>query len=413
MTAAAKPPPAHSDSGSSGPSLTTRLMLAQGIVVAAGIVTAAVVAAIVGPALFHEHLSEAGQTTGSEVVHIEEAYVSANSIALSAALVIALTAAGVVTWYLARRMTRPLAHLAEVARRVSHGDYTARAPQLGAGPEIDELAASFNEVASRLQTIEDTRRRLLADLAHEMRTPLSTISAYLDGLDDELTTWTPQTSKVLRDQATRLLRLSQDLAEVSLAEEGRLDLDVAAVPIEELVRAAAQGVRPSYTAKGVTLLTPTHRSAGDRSGLRVWVDRERILQVLANLLTNALRHTPSGGTVTVITAPGPSGAGQSRQVLGGSNWVTVTVADTGEGIAAEQLPHIFERFYRGDTARDRDQAGSGIGLTIARSLANAHGGRLTAHSDGAGHGATLTLTLPATTSTAGPDDLHWVGQGTG
>ncbi len=358
-------------------------MLAQGLVLLAGVLTAALVAALAGPPIFHSHLLEAGQAPDpAQLDHIEEAYVSASTIALGTALAIALTAAGFVTWYIARRMTRPLEQLAAVARRLSDGDYAARAPRFGAGPEISALTTTINDVAARLQTTEDTRRRLLADLAHELRTPLATIGAYLDGLDDGVTAWTPQTSRVLRDQAERLGRLAEDLAEVSRAEEGHLGLDLAPTRVSELVSASAQGVQAGYAAQGVQLrvLGPAD-DGGDVAAAVVTVDRDRILQVLTNLLTNALRHTPAGATVTV-------GAAVTSRA------VTITVTDPGEGISPEALPHVFERFYRADAARDRQSGGSGIGLTIARAIAVAHGGTLEAASGGPGLGATFTLTLP-------------------
>lgn len=359
-------------------------MLAQGLVLLAGVLTAAIVAALAGPPIFHSHLLEAGEPPDpAQLDHIEEAFASASTIALGTALAIALTAAGFVTWYIARRMTRPLEQLAAVARRLSDGDYAARAPSFGAGPEISALTTTINEVAAQLQTTEDTRRRLLADLAHELRTPLATIGAYLDGLDDGVTQWSAQTSHVLRDQADRLGRLSEDLAEVSRAEEGHLGLDLAPTSVGELVTAGAQGVQAGYAAKGVQLrvLGPAHDGADGAAAAAVTVDRDRILQVLTNLLTNALRHTPAGATVTV-------GAALTTRA------VTITVSDTGEGISPEALPHVFERFYRADAARDRQSGGSGIGLTIARAIAVAHGGTLEAASAGPGRGATFTLTLP-------------------
>lgn len=376
-----------------GWSLRTRLMLAQGIVVGAGILTAALVAAIVGPQLFHEHLLQAGQEPNSpELMHSEEAYASANTIALGAALLIALTAGFVVTWQLSRRMTQPLRDLATVATRLSNGDYSARAPRPSAGPELDRLADTLNDVAERLESTEDTRRRLLADLAHEMRTPLAVIGAHLDGLEDGVTEWTPETARVLRDHTERLVRLSSDVAEVSRAEEGRLEeRAIVDVSVGDLVRAAVEGVRSEFAAKGVELVGAgggaaqvTGATGVDvAAGLEVLVtvDRQRILQLLTNLLTNALRHTPAGGTVRV-----------DAQTSG--EHVELTVTDTGDGISATHLPHVFERFYRGDTARDREHGGSGIGLAIARGIAHAHRGTLTAYSAGPGMGATFTLTLP-------------------
>lgn len=368
--------------GRAGWSLRTRLLLAQYIVVGAGVLTAALVAAVVGPGLFHEHLLQAGQEPDSpELMHSEEAYASANTIALTAALVIALAAGFLVTWHLSRRMTQPLRDLATVATRMSNGDYSARAPRPAAGPELDKLADTLNEVAARLEATEDTRRRLLADLAHEMRTPLAVIGAHLDGLEDGVTQWTPATARVLRDHTERLVHLSADVAEVSRAEEGRSHLRLVKTPVSELVRTALDGVRSEFTAKGVEL------GAGEILGTEVGgevlvaVDRQRLLQLLTNVLTNALRHTPASGSVVIET-----------RTVGAS--VDVTVTDTGDGITVTHLPHIFERFYRGDTARDRDHGGSGIGLAIARSIAHAHDGTLTAYSAGPGMGATFTLTLP-------------------
>ena len=369
-------------------------MLAQCLVVGAGVVTAALVAAVVGPPLFHDHLIRAGHLPNSrELMHIEEAYTSANAIGLGAGLVIALIAGFAVTWYVSRRMTQPLTDLAHVANQLSDGDYSARASRPCAGPELDRLADTFNDVAARLETTEDSRRRLLGDLAHEMRTPLAVIEAYVDGLDDGVTTWTPQTARVLRDHTARLVRLSEDLGEVSRAEEGRLDLQLQPVRVTELVWAAAQGIRAEYAAKGVNLATDLdgRNPQTDPAGVVVTVDRQRILQLLTNLLTNALRHTPVGGTVTIAPRRGSGG-------------VQLAVTDTGDGIPAEQLPHVCDRFYRGDTARHRDHGGSGVGLAIARSIAHAHHGTLVAESAGPGTGATFRLTLPLRGCGSGSSD---------
>ena len=165
----------------------------------------------------------------------------------------------------------------------------------------------------------------------------------------------------------------EDINDVSRAEEGRIGLDRTTEPVAELLHAAAEAHREAYAAKGVALPLDAD------PGLAVDVDRQRMGQVLGNLLTNALRHTPPGGRVTLEARQGPSK-------------VTLRVADTGEGISPEHLPHIFERFYRGDTARDRDHGGSGVGLAISRALVQAHGGTLTATSTTAG--ATFTIDLP-------------------
>jgi signal transduction histidine kinase len=182
---------------------------------------------------------------------------------------------------------------------------------------------------------------------------------------------------VLRTQTGRLRRLAEDVASVSRAEVHQLDLHPEPAAPGDLVRDAVAAARPRYAAKGVALV---ERVEPDPPPVRV--DRQRIGQVLGNLLDNALRHTPAGGTVTVTVAGTPAG-------------VRLVVADTGEGIPAADLAHVFERFYRVDAARDRAHGGSGIGLAIVRALVHEHGGRVTAASDGPGSGATFTVTLPA------------------
>lgn len=210
-----------------------------------------------------------------------------------------------------------------------------------------------------------------------MRTPLTTITAYLDAIDDGVTEFDTATSSVLSRQTGRLLRLADDIGDVSRAEEGHLDLRPEPVSLAELAANAAEPLRAEFNAAGITLrLVPASPGAA-----AVIADPARIGQVLTNLLTNALRHTPTGGTVTIGTTNDAAGA-------------RITVTDNGDGIPAARLPHIFERFYRGDTARDRAHGGSGIGLTIARAITEAHHGSLTAHSDGPGRGATFRLTLP-------------------
>lgn len=359
-----------------GRSLATRLLLAQGLVLTASILTAGLVASLLGPTLFHQHLLEAGHSADSpELEHIELAYREANLASLGLALLTALLCALVVAWYLTRRIQRPLVALTHAAEEMSSGRYQTRVAASGAGPELDTLASAFNTMAERLERIEDTRRRLLSDLAHEMRTPIATLGAYLEALEDGVRELDRATWQVLDDQTSRLRKLAEDIDDVSRAEEGRLQLDLEPHRVDDLLDSAAQVARGRYAAKGVALVS------GPRCGLTLTADGERLGQVLANLLDNALRHTPPGGTVTLH---GEAVGDRARLV----------VADDGEGIPAEQLPHVFERFYRGDTSRDRARSGSGIGLTISRAIADAHGGTLEAASDGPGAGATFSLTLP-------------------
>lgn len=373
------PAPASATGGTRGARLATRLLAAQALVLLASVLTAGLVALVVGPPLFHEHLLQVGHTLGEpELAHIEAAYRDASFTSLAVALVISVGCALVATWLVTARLQGPLVALTAAARSVSQGQYDVRVETDGAGPELGTLSGAFNSMAAQIKHTEDTRRRLLTDLAHEMRTPLATIAAYLEGLDDGVLAWDRATADVLGDQVDRLRRLADDIEAVSKAEEGQLALELTPVPVTELLTSAADAVTDAYRAKGVDL----HRSTEDLTGVTVLADRQRVGQILSNLLANALRHTPPGGSVRL--------SGRRTGAM-----VTVAVADTGEGIAAEHLPHVFERFYRADTARDRTERGSGIGLTISRALAEAHGGSLVAASDGAGHGATLTLSLPS------------------
>lgn len=359
--------------------LTARFFLAQALVVVLSILAAIIVASLAGPPIFHEHLLRAGAGTDStQVMHVERAYRDANLWTLGAALGTALGCAAGVTWFITTRIQRTLAALTAAAQAMAGGRYDARVPAIGAGAEVDAVAASFNTMAARLERTEDTRRRMLADLAHEMRTPISVLSVYVEALQDGVAHWDGVTGELMSDQLGRLTRLVEDIHDVSRAEEGRIYLDRTEQSVGELLGAAVEAHREAYAAKGVRLVLEAENAVGI-----VVVDRQRVGQVLGNLLTNAMRHTPPGGAVTIrATAHSPG-------------HLAIQVADTGEGISPEQLPQVFERFWRGDTARDRDHGGSGIGLTIAKALVEAHGGTLTATSPGPGAGAVFTVVLPA------------------
>jgi signal transduction histidine kinase len=360
--------------------LAARLLLAQTLVALAGAATLWVVAAGVGPPIFHSHLHRAaGQVNADTTRHVEEAFRSASALSVSIALAASVLAALAMSAYLSRRIAGPIVRLAGAARDVAAGHRGVRVDTPALGTEFADLTASFNAMAEQLESVETTRRRLLADLAHEMRTPVATLDAYLEGLEDGVVTIDTDTIAVLRAQTARLGRLAEDVTAVSRAEEQRLDLHLENVSAAELAHAAANTFRDRYDAKGVELVTTT-----DEALPRIRVDRERIGQVLGNLLDNALRHTSEGGRVTLVARAGRDGRA-----------VELTVSDTGTGIPAEHLPHVFERFYRVDRARDRTHGGSGIGLTIAKALIEAHGGTLTGRSDGAGRGSTFTMTVPA------------------
>lgn len=358
-------------------SLGVRLFVAQSLVLFAAIVTAGGVAAILGPPLFHDHLVATGHTPDSaEIPHIERAYFDASTASLSVAAVVAIGCALGVTYYVTRRIRRPLETLSDAAKALSQGRHQTVVVDPGAGPEFTTVAAAFNDMTRQLEATEQTRLRLLGDLAHELRTPLANIKAHLEAVDDGVSEWDAETRSVVLAETDHLSRLAGDLNEVSRAEEGRVSIEPHPQSFRDILSDVVDIQRPKYEAKAVGL------ALEDGQDAIVVVDAIRIGQALNNLLNNALRHTSAGGEVRISL----------RRVR--DSTVSVQVADNGEGIAPDQLVHVFDRFYRGDSARRRDAAGSGIGLTIARALVEAHGGWLTAASEGVQRGATFTLTLP-------------------
>lgn len=362
-------------------SLTTRLLVSQIAVSVAMALTMIVVAVIAGPPLFEAHMREAGHDNPDVLAHSQEAFNTAGTLALLIGLLIAATGAIVVSVLISRRLRRSLDDLGEAAARISQGDYAQRVEDADSR-ELASLADSFNTMAARLDSIEASRRRLLTDLAHEIRTPLASMEVCVESLEDGAIEPGPEAWHILTGQIERISRLADDLGQVSAAEEGRLNLTVHDVDPNQLAREAVLAAEDGYSRKGVALSAEPASTA-----MTVRADPARIAQVLGNLLSNALRHTPEGGRVTI-------------RVLADEAAVDIQVIDTGDGIAAEHLPHLFERFYRADTARDRDSGGTGVGLAISRAIALAHGGQLTASSEGPGKGSTFTLRLPETPETS-------------
>lgn len=354
-----------------------RLAVALSAVTLVTVLTAGAVAWLIGPGIFHDNLLQHhGNHPNDATEHAEAAFGTAGSFSLAAALLLALLVSTVLSVWIAGRVTRSLRPIVVVAGNVARGRYDQRVPVPGLGAEFDELATTMNAMSERLEHVDSTRRRLLADLAHEMRTPLATLTAYVDSIDDGVRAPDADTLQVLRDQVNRLSRLAEDVTAVSLAEERRLPLRLADAAPEDLARAAAAAANPAYSAKGVLLQV----DAAPRTP-PVSVDRDRIGQVLANLLDNALRHSVSGATVVL-------------RVRAERDAVTLAVHDAGDGIAVEHLSHVFDRFYRADSARDRDHGGSGIGLTVSKAFVEAHDGTLEAVSGGRDQGATFTVRLP-------------------
>lgn len=291
----------------------------------------------------------------------------------SAAVGLAL-AAGTGMWA-AGRITRPLGRLRDAARQLGLRDLALRVPEEG-DAEVAELARAFNRMAERLESEDRARRQLLADVAHELGHPLSVLRGRLELLQDGIEPATPEALVQLQDEVLRMTRLLGDLRDLSLAEAGALSLHRRPVHLREVVDPLLANLQPVAASREIALSgeVPADLPPVD-------ADPDRLRQVLVNLLNNALRYTPAGGRVSV------------RAWLADGE-VRVQVADTGPGIAPEDLPYIFERFYRADRARTRTGAGgTGLGLAIARSLVRLHGGRIWAESE-PGAGSRFNLALP-------------------
>ena len=294
------------------------------------------------------------------------------SLLLGGSMAIAI--ALILTFVLSRRITSPIGVLAKAARRLGRGDLSQRVELQGEG-EVAALAQAFNSMAADLEHAEQLRRNLVADVAHELRTPLSNIQGYLEAIRDRVMKPDAATIRSLNEEAALLSRLVDELQELSLAEAGELKLVYQAEDIAKLVKQAVTPWQPQLTTKEISLSL----DLPDNLPL-VNIDWQRVNQVLHNLLENAVAHTGKGGTINVAaTTQG--------------DWVEVSVSDTGEGIPAEDLPNIFERFYRVDKSRARVTGGSGLGLTIAKRLVEAHGGTITVQSK-LGKGSRFSFTLP-------------------
>lgn len=277
---------------------------------------------------------------------------------------------------MSRSLTAPLNNLSEAARAIGTRKFNRRVEEKGSD-EVIAVARAFNEMAASLEHAEQLRHNLLADVAHELRTPLSVLQGNLRAILDEVYPLSQEEMARLYEHTRFLSRLVNDLHELAQAEAGQLPLHRQEADLAHLVKTSAETFRPSAEAKGVSLQTEL---PVDPPLLRL--DEARLRQVLQNLLANALRHTPAGGVITLRLTPEP---GQVRLV----------VADTGEGIAAEHLPYVFDRFYRADPARSRDRGGAGLGLAIARAIVEAHEGQINVTSAGvAGQGCTFTIQLP-------------------
>jgi signal transduction histidine kinase len=394
--------------------LQARLLLSHLLVIAVGLVTVYAAASVAAPRFFERNmvamarrnaaLAQQGQGSGpgggqggqfgrpqapppgpgrfgmmsAELEQrVAESYLASLTDSLLLAGAAALATAVVASVLVSRGIASPIHRLASASRRIAAGHYGERVEENGAS-EVHQLATSFNQMATAVEDAERRRQELIGDVAHEMRTPIATLEGYLEGLLDGVIEPSDRVWAKLHDEAGRLRRLIEDLQELSRAEAHQLTVVCRSTPPAAIVKPAVERLEADVAERGLSLavdLSPNLPA--------VQADPERAIQVLTNLMTNALRYTPPPGTISVRVAPAEDGM------------VRFEVADTGIGIEPEHLPRVFERFYRVDKSRARALGGAGVGLTIAQALVETMGGHIRAQSEGSGHGATFTFDLPA------------------
>lgn len=360
--------------------LRGRLLAAQILLVATVVGAGMLAVRLLTPVLFERGQRNQGgtgpgqgqrQATPGLTVSAEtlDAYNEALTTAVIIAAFAGLIAAVVLAAVFSRILLRRLSEVKVAAQHLAGGDYRSRI-NLPPETELAELAKSVNTLGATLAASEEARARLMSDVAHEIRNPLTTIEGYMEGLTDGVLPPNAETFSEVAGEAHRIKRIAEDLSFMSQAQEGSVPYERGAVDLADLARQTTQRLQPRSAQANVKLMTSIDMP------LPVVADSGRITQLLTNVISNALAHTPPDGTITV-----------TGRIVGSNCEISIT--DTGEGIPTNRLDIIFERF-----TRFREGAGIGIGLNIARSIATDHGGQLVAHSEGTGHGATFTLTLP-------------------
>jgi two-component system sensor histidine kinase BaeS len=284
----------------------------------------------------------------------------------------ALTLTLLLTYLLTRWVLRPLFQITDITRKVAVGNYSERV-NVVSRYEVGQLADAVNEMADNLERIERLRKNMVADIAHELRTPLTNLRGYLEGLSDSVIPPSPETFRMLEQEVLRLVNLVEDLQQLARADAARSFLDRQELSLHELIGQIMDLYRPNFQDKDIAV--EWHIEPGSDT---VTADRDKLLQAIRNLVDNAWKYTPRGGTVTISTQLTPDG-------------VKTVFANTGAVIAEDDIPFLFERFFRADRSRSRDAGGAGIGLSIVKELIEAHGGTVGAESDTSGTRVWFTL----------------------
>lgn len=366
-----------------------KLFISYLVIIVVGVVSLTVTAELHTPTALSRHMTQMSLMMGRDVEmmgDITESFSRAINEVLLVAALLSFVSAVIVSTFVTRRIVRPIQQMTAVSQRIANGRYDERV-QVHGDDELADLGRAFNQMAHELTQTENQRRRLVGDVAHELRTPLSSIKSVMEGLQDGVLPAKPETFANVEQEVSRLQRLVNDLSELSRAEAGQIPLERQPVHPKALIDSAVSRLSMQFADKQVAIHVdvPPNLPAID-------VDPARITQVLLNLLGNALQYTPTGGQVTLHCDLIENDT--QELVNEGDAFIQIRVEDSGIGLTPEQLNRIFERFYRVEKSRSRAGGGSGIGLTISKHLVEAHNGRLTATSQGLNKGSTFIITLP-------------------
>ena len=367
--------------------LNVKLFLSFVILISVFTLVLVVAVEYVMPKAFEKHLSFMSSLIESEGKTLEEhdlnlygSFRSAIYESLKFAIPISLLFAIIISLFFSREFVRPITDLSQITRKISEGNYSQRIllPKeltLSEMDELKQLAINFNQMASKLENTENLRRQLIGDVSHELRTPISLIKASMEGLIDGVVPRTDQTFYQVQVEADRLTKLVNDLQELSIIESGAYEINKEKCDLGDVITSVISNLSPQYSKKNIRIINSTRDMK-----LTAFFDINRIKQVLTNVLANAYQYSEKDGTVRISSTSN-------------DEFIEVAITDTGRGISNKDLPYIFTRFYRADKSRSRKSGGSGIGLTIAKQLVEAHGGKIWAESKGINKGTTISFTI--------------------
>jgi histidine kinase len=365
--------------------LGAKLFLSYLVIIIVGVVVLFIASQFILPTAFNRHMGgmmigmgmgRGNPGSGNPMSKLYVDFRASFNESLSYAALAAMIVAGVLSLFFSRSVLAPVQAMSLATQHIADGHYDERV-QVKGGDELAQLALRFNQMAENLNQVESMRRRLIGDVSHELRTPLTAIKGSMEGLMDGILPATDETYQQIHAEAERLNRLVNDLQELSRVEAHAYQLDFRSLEVPAIVNSVVKRLAPQIGSKRISLQVEL-----DTDLPQVLADEDRIIQVLTNLLGNALQYTQEGGKVVI----------SAKHI---KDEVQISVRDTGVGIPPEHLAHIFDRFYRVDKSRSRQSGGgSGIGLTIARALVEAHGGSIRAESAGNEKGSVFIFTLP-------------------